>query len=234
MHCAFIGGTLDLAVLRRPRNPIPPVLRICCARFLSPPPPPIFRFDLRVIDETDKILHEFPPSPPMAPTLQFHRDRRDGKFESYATEFVFSRKVYQELGFVHFDLAWGGLTSAPRLPSPVVTESAPSDQGKFPGAKPGSTLHRTTPIRQCSSGTYGRKSCRFPGHRTGSSHDPWAGTPFDDIRLLGFGQQGRIEGPGVMRNRTTSCMRGSKFLRMLPRPHTLKMFSWSGYSRGQT
>lgn len=67
----------------------------------------ILRFDLKVVDESDRTLHESKEFPAFYPTLQFYRDRRDGKFESYATEFVFSRDAYSRTGFVQFDLAWG-------------------------------------------------------------------------------------------------------------------------------
>jgi hypothetical protein len=67
----------------------------------------LFRFDLRVVDEFDAVQTEYPRFPGVYPTLAFYRDRRDGKLTSFATEFVFSRRVYQDNGFVKFDLAWG-------------------------------------------------------------------------------------------------------------------------------
>lgn len=69
----------------------------------------LFHFNINMIDDLNegkiKSLNEFPSK---LSASQYLEAKLRGKIVSYVIEFIFSRKIYEEIGgFQKFDLAWG-------------------------------------------------------------------------------------------------------------------------------
>ncbi|MCB9495447.1 MAG: glycosyltransferase [Fibrobacteria bacterium] len=73
----------------------------------SAPKADVFHFDLLVVGEADEVLETPSRFPATLGGIEFYRKRRDNELLSFAPEFVFTRRVFERLGFVEFDLAWG-------------------------------------------------------------------------------------------------------------------------------
>ena len=66
-----------------------------------------FRFPLQVIDANGGVLIKERTMPEEISAYQFMLEKLNGKIDSAACEYVFSRKIYTETGgFVNFPMAW--------------------------------------------------------------------------------------------------------------------------------
>ncbi len=66
-----------------------------------------FRFPLEVIDAKGRVLIKSRPMEDTISAFQFMLEKLDGKIDSAACEYVFSRTIYNETGgFVNFPIAW--------------------------------------------------------------------------------------------------------------------------------
>ncbi len=67
----------------------------------------VYRFNTRLIDENGTILRNCPPHPTVESGIAFARNRFQGKRMSFVTEYIFSRKTFNNNGgFVEFPMAW--------------------------------------------------------------------------------------------------------------------------------
>lgn len=68
----------------------------------------IIHFDVRVIDENSNLVEECPTFPAKLNAESYLNEKLHGNIVSYVVEFIFPRKIYEDVGgFQNFDLAWG-------------------------------------------------------------------------------------------------------------------------------
>lgn len=68
----------------------------------------LYHFNVRVIDESGDIIRENNKFPEMLSNVDFFKKRATNMIASFVVEYIFSRKVYTNMGgFERFDLAWG-------------------------------------------------------------------------------------------------------------------------------
>lgn len=89
----------------------------------------IIHYDVRVIDENSKLINEASEFPEKLSAESYFGDKLHGRIVSYVVEFIFPRKIYEEVGgFQNFDLAWGSdfmtwIKMAAKAPNGIVTIS---------------------------------------------------------------------------------------------------------------
>jgi hypothetical protein len=72
----------------------------------------LYHFNVKIIDEQLNVVVIPKSYPPVLDTFSFYKKKMTGRIFSFAVEYIFSRKIYEEqLGFQPFDMAWGSDTA---------------------------------------------------------------------------------------------------------------------------
>lgn len=67
----------------------------------------LFHFDVKVIDSQNNVVRQMDKFPDVIDSETFYRRKSSNTLDSFVVEYVFSRKVYEEVGgFAQFDMAW--------------------------------------------------------------------------------------------------------------------------------
>lgn len=68
----------------------------------------IYHYNVKVINDQNKIIKSPRLYPNIISSFDFYRKKQSAKLDSFVVEYIFSRKIYNEVnGFELFDLAWG-------------------------------------------------------------------------------------------------------------------------------
>ncbi|MCE7066592.1 glycosyltransferase [Dyadobacter sp. CY326] len=66
----------------------------------------LFHFDIRIINRFGQVIQTCNPFPKQLAVNDFFSKRINREINSTVVEYIFSRKIYTETGFINFDLAW--------------------------------------------------------------------------------------------------------------------------------
>lgn len=68
----------------------------------------IYHFNINIIDEDNQVISKPTAYPKTIDSITFYLKKSSGVLDSFVVEYIFTRKIYEEVGgFQNFDLAWG-------------------------------------------------------------------------------------------------------------------------------